>query len=324
MNINEIIDKVPEGSIRHLAKAITLTESQRPDHSEQADQMLSKLMHLTGKSIRLGISGVPGVGKSTFIEKFGQLVINSGHRLAILAVDPTSPLTGGSIMGDKTRMEQLTTNQNTFIRPSPSRGALGGVCRRTRESILLCEAAGFDFIIIETVGVGQSEVSVSSMVDIFLMLQLPNAGDELQGIKKGILELADIIAVTKCDSAFEAAAKKTQLEQKRALSLIKNKNGEPPNVFLTSAQTGMGLTDIFEEITNFIQKRKESGLFERNRATQNELWLEQELADTIRDWVKTNPKSLEIFNKYRDKVSSGTIPAGKASKKILTELVKNL
>jgi len=323
MDMNELIREIPKGSTRHLAKAITLTESSLATDREQADKVLTKLMPLSGKSIRLGISGVPGVGKSSFIEKFGHLIIESGYKLAILAVDPTSPITGGSIMGDKTRMETLSVHPKAFIRPSPSQGALGGVCRRTREALLLCETAGYDFIIIETVGVGQSEITVSSMVDIFLMLQLPNAGDQLQGIKKGILELADLVVVTKCDGAFENAAKQTQMEQKQALDLIKNKNGLPPQVFLSSANTGLGLKEILEEISRLIQERKHDQSFEKERASQKELWLEQELTETIQEWVKNDPGCLELLNKFRSKVTSGSLAAGEAAKKILTELVKN-
>ena len=210
------------GDRRALAKAITLVESQRPHDVEAAQTLLKSLLPHTGNSIRIGITGVPGVGKSTFIEAFGQHVIEQGHRLAVLAVDPSSPVAGGSILGDKTRMEALSREEAAFIRPSPAGRALGGVAFKTRESLLLCEAAGFDIILVETVGVGQSEHQVAGMVDFFLLLMLPGGGDELQGIKKGILELADAIVVNKADGSSESLARTTQQHYRSAMSLLKH------------------------------------------------------------------------------------------------------
>ncbi|MFZ5603690.1 MAG: methylmalonyl Co-A mutase-associated GTPase MeaB, partial [Pseudomonadota bacterium] len=209
-----------QGNRRALAKAITLTESKLDSHRQEAQQLLESLLPHTGNSIRIGITGIPGVGKSTFIEAFGLHLIRAGKKVAVLAVDPSSPITGGSILGDKTRMEVLSQQENAFIRPSPSGGALGGVAQKTRESMLLCEAAGYDVILVETVGVGQSEYEVASMVDFFLVLMLPNAGDELQGIKKGILELADAIVINKADGAARAMADQARHHYNNALSIL--------------------------------------------------------------------------------------------------------
>ena len=218
------------GDRRALAKAITLVESQRPQDVETAQRLLKRVLPHTGNSIRIGITGVPGVGKSTFIEAFGQHVIEQGHRLAVLAVDPSSPVAGGSILGDKTRMEALSREEAAFIRPSPAGRALGGVAFKTRESLLLCEAAGFDIILVETVGVGQSEHQVAGMVDFFLLLMLPGGGDELQGIKKGILELADAIVVNKADGSSESLARTTQQHYRSAMSLLRHDDFWEPKV----------------------------------------------------------------------------------------------
>jgi LAO/AO transport system kinase len=215
-------DKIVLGDRRSLAKAITLIESSRPEDNKAAQTLLEKLLPHSGKSLRLGITGVPGVGKSTFIESFGLFLINKGHKVAVLAVDPSSPISGGSILGDKTRMEVLSQNENAFIRPSPSLGFLGGVAQKTRESILLCEAAGFDFVIVETVGVGQSEFDLADMVDFFLVLMLPNAGDELQGMKKGILELADAVIINKADGNFLPQANQTMAQYSSAMELMRH------------------------------------------------------------------------------------------------------
>ncbi|MDP5071718.1 MAG: methylmalonyl Co-A mutase-associated GTPase MeaB, partial [Congregibacter sp.] len=216
------VQSILAGNRRALAKAITLTESSLPAHRNQAQALLETLLPHTGRSIRIGISGVPGVGKSTFIESFGLLLLSAGHRVAVLAVDPSSPLAGGSIMGDKTRMERLSREEHAFIRPTPSGGTLGGVAQKTRETMLLCEAAGYDIIIVETVGVGQSEFQVAGMVDFFMLLMLPGGGDELQGIKKGIVELADALVINKSDGESEGIAAATQSQYQSALSLLRS------------------------------------------------------------------------------------------------------
>ena len=263
------------GNRRALAKAITLTESSLPAHREQAQVLLEALLPHTGNSIRIGISGVPGVGKSTFIESFGQLLLAAGHRVAVLAVDPSSPVAGGSIMGDKTRMEQLSREENVFIRPTPSGGTLGGVAQKTRETMLLCESAGYDVIIVETVGVGQSEFQVAGMVDFFMLLMLPGGGDELQGIKKGIVELADALVINKSDGAGASIAAATQTQYQSAFSLLKNESHWTPVVMRCSALDRTGLEDVWDTIQSYVRSTQESGFFDRQRATQNRQWMQQ-------------------------------------------------
>lgn len=267
--------RILQGNRRALAKAITLTESSLPAHRAQAQVLLEELLPHTGKSTRIGISGVPGVGKSTFIESFGQLLLAAGHRLAVLAVDPSSPVAGGSIMGDKTRMEQLSREEHVFIRPTPSGGTLGGVAQKTRETMLLCEAAGFDVIIVETVGVGQSEFQVAGMVDFFMLLMLPGGGDELQGIKKGIVELADSLVINKSDGEGEGIAAATQAQYQSAFSLLRSESHWTPVVMRCSALAKTGLDEVWATIQSYVASTKESGYFDRQRATQNRQWMEQ-------------------------------------------------
>ena len=248
----ETAEAIRRGDRRALARAITLIESTRADHRAAAEELLAELLPHTGNSIRIGISGVPGVGKSTFIEAFGLHVIGQGHKVAVLAVDPSSQRTGGSILGDKTRMEELTRNTSAFIRPSPSGGTLGGVARRTREAMLACEAAGYDVVIVETVGVGQSETAVSDMVDLFMLLLLPGGGDELQGIKKGIVELADLIVVNKADGALVDAARHAVAEYRHALALLRSpsKDWKVP-VLTCSAATRIGVPEVWDTIGKY-------------------------------------------------------------------------
>jgi LAO/AO transport system kinase len=268
-------NSVRAGDRRALAKAITLTESSLPAHREQAQQLLEELLPHTGNSVRIGISGVPGVGKSTFIESFGQLLLAAGHRVAVLAVDPSSPVAGGSIMGDKTRMEQLSREENVFIRPTPSGGTLGGVAQKTRETMLLCEAAGYDVIIVETVGVGQSEFQVAGMVDFFMLLMLPGGGDELQGIKKGIVELADAMVINKSDGDGERIAAATQSQYQSAFSLLRTEAHWTPVVMRCSALEKTGLEEVWTTIQSYVDSTRQSGFFERQRATQNREWMQQ-------------------------------------------------
>jgi LAO/AO transport system kinase len=253
-------EALQRGDRRALAKAITLIESTRADHRREADTLLDALMPHTGHSLRIGISGVPGVGKSTFIETLGLHLIEAGHRVAVLAVDPSSTLSGGSILGDKTRMERLSVNEAAFIRPTPTSGALGGVAEHTREALLLCEAAGFDVVIVETVGVGQSETAVAGMTDLFLLLQLPNAGDDLQAIKRGVMELADLVVINKADLDADAAT--------RAMADI---SGLP--VLLASALKNEGIEACWAAVQDQVQGRRASGAFDARRRTQRQAWL---------------------------------------------------
>jgi LAO/AO transport system kinase len=268
-------DAVRAGNRRALAKAITLIESSLPAHREAAQELLEALLPHTGNSIRVGISGVPGVGKSTFIEAFGQLLLANGRRLAVLAVDPSSPVAGGSIMGDKTRMEALSRHEDAFIRPSPSGGTLGGVAQKTRESLLLCEAAGYDVVFVETVGVGQSEFQVAGMVDFFMLLMLPGGGDELQGIKKGIVELAHALVINKADGDAVRLAATAQSQYQSALSLLRSDTHWKPQVLRCSSTEGVGLEDIWAMIQRFVEQTRASGDFERQRARQSREWMHQ-------------------------------------------------
>ena len=283
------------GDRRALAKAITLVESQRPQDVETAQTLLKALLPHTGNSIRIGITGVPGVGKSTFIEAFGQHVIEKGHRLAVLAVDPSSPVAGGSILGDKTRMEALSREEAAFIRPSPAGRALGGVAFKTRESLLLCEAAGFDIILVETVGVGQSEHQVAGMVDFFLLLMLPGGGDELQGIKKGILELADAIVVNKADGPSESLARTTQQHYRSAMSLLKHDDFWEPKVMTCSALQRQGIEDIWNMISEYADASRANGAFAEVRAEQNLSWMRQLVDELLRDQLAKHPRVREAL-----------------------------
>ena len=283
------------GDRRALAKAITLVESQRPQDVETAQTLLKSLLPHTGNSIRIGITGVPGVGKSTFIEAFGQHLLEQGHRLAVLAVDPSSPVAGGSILGDKTRMEALSREEAAFIRPSPAGRALGGVAFKTRESLLLCEAAGFDIILVETVGVGQSEHQVAGMVDFFLLLMLPGGGDELQGIKKGILELADAIVVNKADGASESVARTTQQHYRSAMSLLRHDDFWEPKVMTCSALQRQGIEDIWKMISDYADASRADGAFDEVRAEQNLSWMRQLVDELLRDQLAKHPRVREAL-----------------------------
>jgi LAO/AO transport system kinase len=288
-------EAVLAGDRRALAKAITLVESQRPQDVETAQTLLKTLLPHTGNSIRIGITGVPGVGKSTFIEAFGQHVIEQGHRLAVLAVDPSSPVAGGSILGDKTRMEALSREEAAFIRPSPAGRALGGVAFKTRESLLLCEAAGFDIILVETVGVGQSEHQVAGMVDFFLLLMLPGGGDELQGIKKGILELADAIVVNKADGASESLARTTQQHYRSAMSLLRHDDFWEAKVMTCSALQRQGIEDIWKMISDYADASRANGAFDEVRAEQNLSWMRQLVDELLRDQLAKHPRVREAL-----------------------------
>lgn len=273
-NTDELFNRLLDSDRMFLSKAITLIESNAPRHEKAAGELLQRLLPHTGNSIRIGITGVPGAGKSTFIESFGLMLCNLGHHVAVLAVDPSSAVRGGSILGDKTRMEQLSKHPNAFIRPSPSGGTLGGVHRKTRETILACEAAGYDVILVETVGVGQSEGIVRGMVDFFMMLAITGAGDELQGMKKGIMELVDAIIVNKADGKNVELAKKTAREFKQILHFIQSPtDGWTPRALPCSSLKGTGMEEIWEMIRQFGKETKLSGVFESRRKKQSKDWL---------------------------------------------------
>lgn len=280
-----------------LSRAITLTESHLARHRDKAQEVLQQLLPRTGKAMRIGISGVPGVGKSTFIEALGLKLINSGHRVAVLAIDPSSQRSGGSILGDKTRMAQLSLNENAYIRPSPTGGHLGGVTRVTRESLLLCEAAGFDVILVETVGVGQSETVVSEMVDCYLVLMLPGAGDELQGIKKGVLELADIIAVNKSDGDSINGAKHARNAYQRALSILQASGSWAPKAMCCSAVTGEGLDELWQTVRDHRRQLIDTGEFVALREQQRVSWMWSIVDQMVRDSLHGQPELKPLITK---------------------------
>jgi len=288
----DVISKILKGDITALSRSITLVESKNTTHLEKANTIIKGCLPHANKSIRIGITGVPGVGKSTFIETFGTYLTALGKKVAVLAVDPSSSITKGSILGDKTRMEDLVKNERAYIRPSASGDSLGGVARKTRESIILCEAAGFDTIIIETVGVGQSETAVHSMVDFFLLLKLAGAGDELQGIKRGIMEMADAIAINKADGDNLKAAKLAKVEFNRALHLYPEKeSGWQPKVSICSALHDEGIAEIWDLIEQYQKLNKENLFFEHKRNEQNKFWLMQTIEDRLKSDFFTNKKS---------------------------------
>jgi LAO/AO transport system kinase len=267
-------DGVRRGERRAIAKAITLLESTRGDDRARADRLLNSLLPSTGRALRIGISGVPGVGKSTFIEALGLQLIEHGQRVAVLAIDPSSSLSGGSILGDKTRMERLSVHEAAFIRPSPASGTLGGVAEKTREAMLVCEAAGFDIVLVETVGVGQSEITVAGMTDLFVLLQLPNAGDDLQAIKRGVMELADLVVINKSDLDAGAAmrARATITSALRVFALH-GRGGDMPPVLQLSALTGDGVASFWKEVSRIAEARRASGSFEERRRRQALAWM---------------------------------------------------
>lgn len=290
-SVDDLVADITSGNITALSRAITLVESTNPKHQEKANAIIKACLPYANASIRIGITGVPGVGKSTFIEAFGMHYIEQGKKVAVLAVDPSSTLSKGSILGDKTRMEDLVKAKNAFIRPSPSGDSLGGVARKTRETIILCEAAGFDTIIIETVGVGQSETAVHSMVDFFLLLKLAGAGDELQGIKRGIIEMADAIIINKADGDNLKAAKSAKLEFKRALHLYPEKeSGWQPKVSMCSAIEKKGMDEIDEMIASYIENTKANHYFDTNRNNQNTYWLIQTIDERLKSDFYNKPE----------------------------------
>jgi len=311
---------------RAMAKAITLLESTRADHRQSADELLTGVLPHTGRSFRLGISGVPGVGKSTFIEALGLFLIGQGHRVAVLAVDPSSTLSGGSILGDKTRMEHLSVHPQAYIRPSPSSGTLGGVAEKTREAMLVCEAAGYDVVIVETVGVGQSETAVANMTDMFCLMQLPNAGDDLQAIKKGVMELADLVVINKAD-IDPAAATRAEAQITSALRLL-GLHGNPdhahhdeslwhPQVVKISALLGQGVDAFWAAVGEFRRLQAANGKLTQRREGQAQAWMWERIEAGLKQTFRAQPRVQALLPQLSERVRSGQLAASTAARQLL-------
>ena len=314
---------VLEGDRRALAQAITLIESTRPDHRAIASDLLERVMPHSGKSIRLGISGVPGVGKSTFVEALGNHVIDAGHRVAVLTVDPSSAISGGSILGDKTRMELLSRRPEAYIRPSPAGKTLGGVTRRSREALILCEAAGFDVVIVETVGVGQSETKVADMTDMFVLLQLPAGGDELQGIKRGIMELADLILINKADDQLKVLAERSAADYRNALRLLRPRSVNwKVEVRTCSARDGDGIAEAWDLVLKHRSVLEASGELKTRRAAQARDWMWSEVSDRFLTAVQSDPRVCEQIPLLEAAASEGRIPPVVAANQLLELFLK--
>ncbi|ASM78729.1 transporter [Vitreoscilla filiformis] len=322
----QIVGEDPMPRRRAIAKTITLLESTRPEHRLRADELLNALLPHTGRSLRLGISGVPGVGKSTFIETLGMHLIGQGHRVAVLAIDPSSTVSGGSILGDKTRMEQLSVHESAFIRPSPSSGTLGGVAERTRESMLVCEAAGYDVVIVETVGVGQSETAVHGMTDMFCLLQLPNAGDDLQAIKKGVMELADLVVINKADIDVNAATR-ARAQITSALRLFGH-HGNPehahhdenlwhPQVIQISALKSTGVDDFWRTVSQYREVQTRSGRLAARRRAQDEAWMWERIDAGLKARFRAHPAVRDQLAGLSSEVRAGRVAASVAARRLL-------
>ncbi|MBU3624078.1 methylmalonyl Co-A mutase-associated GTPase MeaB [Polynucleobacter sp. AP-Latsch-80-C2] len=327
--INDLVGPPSLLQRRALAKIITLLESTRMDHRQRADDVLNTLLPKTGKSFRIGISGVPGVGKSTLIETLGLYLIDKGHRVAVLAIDPSSSLSGGSILGDKTRMERLSVLENAFIRPSPSSLTLGGVAEKTREAMLVAEAAGFDVVIVETVGVGQSEIAVSGMTDMFVLLQLPNAGDDLQAIKKGVMEIADLIVINKVDIDPDAAMR-AQLFITSSLRLL-GFQGNPdhashdqefwhPTVMTLSALEGKGVPELWDKVMHFQKLQKANSKFDARRKQQAGAWMWDRIDAGLKNAFRSNTAVQELLPSLSAQVNQGTMAASVAARRLLESM----
>ncbi|MEO9513842.1 MAG: methylmalonyl Co-A mutase-associated GTPase MeaB [Flavobacteriaceae bacterium] len=322
---NTLVDGIFNGNKAILAQAITLLESAKQEHFEKSNVVIEKCLSKSNRSIRIGITGVPGVGKSTFIEVFGKILTKLGKKVAVLAVDPSSALSKGSILGDKTRMESLSKDPKAFIRPSPSGESLGGVARKTRESIILCEAAGYDVILVETVGVGQSETVVHSMVDFFLLLKLSGAGDELQGIKRGIMEMADAIAINKADGDNLKKAKRAETEFSRALHLYPPKaNGWTPKVLTCSASENEGILEIWKIIQDFIEVNRKNGHFEKNRKIQNKNWFLQAIDEQLKQFLSRKKSFQNEQEEILKAVEANKISPFYGAKTLLDKITKEL
>ncbi len=322
MNIPELAAKILRQDRRALARAITLIESTHADHRAQAAALMEELRQSGRQAVRIGLSGTPGVGKSTFIESFGMMLTGQGQRVAVLAVDPSSARSGGSILGDKTRMERLSRDPNAFIRPSPSQTHLGGVARRTREAVAVCEAAGFDAVLIETVGVGQSETVVAEMSDLFILLLAPAGGDELQGVKRGIMEMADIILINKADGDLKPAATRTQSDYAGALRLLRKRTQDPdgfPKAMTVSALEEAGLQTAWDEMQALTQWRREAGFFDGRRAEQARYWFDQELRQSLLAQLETKKARAEM-DRLGEEVEAGRVTPSVAAKQLLAAL----
>ena len=323
---DDVLAGAPMAQRRAMAKAITLLESTRADHRAQGDELLTALLPHTGRSFRLGISGVPGVGKSTFIEALGLFLIAQGHRVAVLAVDPSSNVSGGSILGDKTRMEQLSVHERAYIRPSPSSGTLGGVAEKTREAMLVCEAAGYDVVIVETVGVGQSETAVANMTDMFCLLQLPNAGDDLQAIKKGVMELADLVAINKADIDPDAALR-AEAQITSSLRLL-GLHGNPdhahhdeklwhPRVVKISALLGQGVDGFWSAVREYRRVQTDNGRLSQRRQQQSLAWMWERLDAGLKQRFRNQPRVQALLPTLTAQVASGHVPPSTAARQLL-------
>ncbi|HHT23808.1 MAG TPA: methylmalonyl Co-A mutase-associated GTPase MeaB [Bacteroidales bacterium] len=318
LSVEEYVQGILDGDISILSQAVTLVESSLSKDQDIAQEVIEKCLPYAGNSIRLGITGVPGAGKSTFIEALGMHLINQGKKLAVLAIDPSSERTKGSILGDKTRMEELSVAENAFIRPSPSAGSLGGVARKTRESIVLCEAAGFDNIFVETVGVGQSEIAVHSMVDFFLLIQLAGTGDELQGIKRGIMEMADGIAINKCDGNNVEKSQLARRQFKNALHLFPlPDSGWKPDVVTCSAIEKNGIDDVWQMVVQYIEFVKENGFFEKHRTQQSKYWMYESINEKLKSNFYNNEVIQQMIQDMEQKVQANEISSFVAANQLL-------
>ncbi len=318
LSVDEYIKGILSGNRMILSRVITLIESSLPEHYKIAQEIIEKCLPYSGNSIRIGITGVPGVGKSTFIESFGKHLTTSGHKLAVLAIDPSSERTKGSILGDKTRMEELSVDENAFIRPSPSAGSLGGVARKTRESIIICEAAGFDTIIVETVGVGQSEIAVHSMVDFFLLLMLAGAGDELQGIKRGIMEMSDAILINKADGDNMLKAKNAKNEYANALHLFPpTESTWEPLVETCSAKLNQGMEKVWEIMSDYYKLVKDNGFFTKNRQRQNKYRMYDSINEALKDNFYSNGEICRQLPEIEKHLQENKISSYKAAQRLM-------
>jgi len=314
LSVEQLFEGILNKNKMIIGRAITLIESNSEIHREKAKTLLKRILPYSGKSIRVGVSGVPGAGKSTLIESFGLYLISKGLKVAVLAVDPSSSRFGGSILGDKTRMEELAKNENSFIRPSPSGGSLGGVTRKTRESILICEAAGYDVILVETVGVGQNEIAVREMVDFFLLLMISGAGDELQGIKKGVIEIADALIINKADGDNIEKAKLAASEYKQAFKYLENAtDGWETKVKICSALTGIGISEIWDMIKEFKDNTERSRIFEKRRMEQNYSWVKAMTESRILEHFYNNSDIAKLMSKIKNEIIKGEILPTEAS-----------
>jgi LAO/AO transport system kinase len=324
LTLDEYMDGILDGNRTILSRAITLVESSLPGHARMAQDIVERCLPHSGKSMRIGITGVPGAGKSTFIEAMGKYLTSGGHKLAVLAIDPSSERSKGSILGDKTRMEELSSDPYAFIRPSPSSGSLGGVARKTRETVFLCEAAGFDIIFIETVGVGQSETAVHSMTDFFLLLQIAGAGDELQGIKRGIMEMADLITVNKADGSNLEKAQLAQAQYQSALRLFpKPVSGWAPQATVCSAMTRLGIDKIWDIVQQYQQLAKGNGYFEQRRQQQARYWMNETIRSSLVRHFYNNPDIEALLPEYERNITEGRMSSFAAARALLNEYFKH-